>query len=124
MRIFLLLTLALAACSSKQSPAQTIAKCEQAAYAQIGVQPDATSTLDYALSKQELVRACAVSAGLKFRSDAWSAYYPKLAEQVYRSYGIWTEKPGTQKYNQQIAPADAELKKRTAIAQSSSEFWE
>ena len=124
MRILLLLTLSLAACNSKQSPAQAIAKCEQAAYAQIGVQPDATSSLEYALRKHELVRACAVSTGLKFRSDAWSAFYPKLAEQVYRSYGIWTERPGTQKYDQQIAPADAELKRRSAIVQSSSEFWE
>ncbi len=125
MRVFVLLgILVLTACGSRTSPAQTIARCQQSAYAQIGVQSDANASLEYARNKHELVRACAVSAGLRFRSNAWASYQFKLREQVYRKYDIWTETPGSPKYQRVIADADAEIERLTATAMTGSEFWE
>ena|SRR5690606_24928511 len=110
--------------TESQSALQVIANCEQKAYAQIGVQSDELSSLEYALNKHELVRACAVSSGLRFRTEAWSAFYPKLYEQTYRRYDIFTESPSSAKYQSLIGEADKELKRQTAIAQGRSEFWE
>lgn len=121
---YFLCALALAACSSSHSSSQVIAQCEQQEYGQIGVQADENSTLEYALKKRELVRVCALSAGLTFRSEKWGSYSWMISERVYRQYGIWSELPSSEKYKRYIGPAMDEIDRQKSIEIISPVFWE
>lgn len=125
MRLYVLLcALTLVGCNAKPPVSQTIANCEQQAYARLGVQSDENSTPEYAMSKYELVRVCAVSAGLRFRAKEWSPYPLIIQERVYRQYEIWTELPRSEKYQQRIQLAMNEHDKQMALAMIRAEFWE
>lgn len=120
------LSTTIAACTPSPSATQIIAQCQQDAYSKIGLEANEDASLNYLQRKAEFVRVCAVSAGLKFRSDAWSDHYFTVKERRYEKYGIWTTKPQPENeiYRRKVAAAEQEVRRQLVIDKASSQFWE
>lgn len=114
----------LVGCINQENVSTIVAKCESGAYSSIGVQPDQTASLDYLRKKKELARVCLVGSGLKFKTNDWGKHYSFLFEAASKRYGIWNEKPGSQRYEQFNDMANVEVERQSLIDSISPGFWE
>lgn len=103
--------------------AATIAACESHAYSIIGLQTNNRAAIEYLENKRELVRVCAVKAGLRFKSQAWSMYAMDLAENVHKQHGTWRNS-GDPNHERNRATANLQINRLMLIEMMSENWWE